>query len=166
MSRVKAESAKGLEEEDARARLVERLNEAMRAQSTQTVLLHTVLAARLGLNATDHKALDVVARRGPLTAGQIAEHTGLTTGAVTGVIDRLEKAGMARRSSDPGDRRRVVIEVAPEGLAKLEPLFASLTRRMEELASQYSDQELELLCTFAERCIQIVEQENVHLRQE
>jgi DNA-binding MarR family transcriptional regulator len=124
-----------------------------------------VLAARLGLNTTDHKALDFVMRHGPLTAGQIAEYTGLTTGAVTGVIDRLEKAGMARRHADPNDRRRVVIEAVPEAVKKLEPLFAFLTQSMQELASQYSDEDLELICTFAEQNIQITEQANLRLRQ-
>jgi DNA-binding MarR family transcriptional regulator len=153
------------EPKEARVALTRRLNEAMRNQSTQTIMLHTVLAMRLGLNATDHKALDFVVRHGQLTAGQIAEYTGLTTGAVTGVIDRLEKAGMARRHTDPNDRRRVVIEAVPEAVEKLEPLFAFLTQSMEELASQYSDADLELICTFAEQCIWITEQANLRLRE-
>lgn len=142
-----------------------RLLELLRAQSTQTVMLHTALASRLGLNATDHKALDIIARRGPLTAGQIAEATGLTTGAVTGVVDRLEKAGMARRVSDTSDRRRVLIEVAPEAVRKLDALFASLGQSTRALAQNYSEAELELICAFVERCIEITEQENIKLRQ-
>ncbi|MDZ4299023.1 MAG: MarR family transcriptional regulator [Moraxellaceae bacterium] len=165
MSSTKKE-ASGEQSKSLHAALKSRLNEAMRIQSTETVMLHTVLAGRLGLNATDHKALDIVMRRGPLTAGQIADYTGLTTGAVTGVINRLEKVGMARRSADKKDRRRVVIEVAPEAFGKLEPLFLSLNQSMETLASQYSNSDLELICTFIERCTRIVEQENIYLRQE
>ena len=151
---------------ELRTNLVERLNEAMRQQSTQTVMLHTVIASRLGLNATDHKTLDIVLRHGSLTAGQIADFTGLTTGAVTGVIDRLEKAGLAQRSKDESDRRRVVIEVAPEAVEKLAPMFVALSQSMEALAADYNNVELELICTFIERCSRIAQEESIRLRHE
>jgi DNA-binding MarR family transcriptional regulator len=146
---------------------LERLITATRENSTQTVHFHAALAARLGLNGTDHKTLDLVCRRGPMTAGQIAQLTGVTTGAVTGIIDRLEKAGMARRTSDPSDRRRVVIEAVPEvAQQKLAPLFESISANLIQLASVYSEEELELICDFIERCSGIVEQEIARLRQD
>src|SRR5438105_15388836 len=95
----------------SRAKLLQTLaTEVGRTLSTHTVMLHAAVAERLGLNITDHKALDFACRGGgPVTAGELAELTGLTTGAITGVIDRLEKAGFARRERDPNDRRRIIL---------------------------------------------------------
>lgn len=147
--------------------LFDRLIIANRECSTQTVHFHAALAARMGLNGTDHKTLDLVFLRGPLTAGQIAQLTGLTTGAITGVIDRLEKAGLARRTNDPNDRRRVVIEAVPEVVEEtLAPHFEHLAQRMVELAGSYTEDELELLCGFVERCGVIVGQEIARLRRD
>src|SRR2546427_10347158 len=88
-----------------RAELLAALNEAARRQSTATVLFHAAVAERLGLSATDHKYADLIARQGPMTAGELADRAGLTTGAITGVLDRLEQAGGGRRERDPHDRR-------------------------------------------------------------
>src|SRR5579871_2016463 len=72
------------------------------------VVFHELVGRCLGLSATDRKCLDLLSR-GPVTAGEIAKFTGLTTGAVTGIIDRLAKAGYAERVNDPQDRRRVLV---------------------------------------------------------
>lgn len=78
--------------------LLDSLEEQTRELSTRTVIFHHLIGERLGLNPTDHKCLDVMIRnRTPMTASQIAEETGLSTGAITGVVDRLEKAGYVRR---------------------------------------------------------------------
>src|SRR2546427_828436 len=91
-----------------RAELLAALNEAARRQSTATVLFHAAVAERLGLSATDHKYADLIARQGPMTAGELADRAGLTTGAITGVLDRLEQAGGRRRCSNrsPAPRPR------------------------------------------------------------
>src|SRR5918994_2391650 len=81
-----------------------------REMSTETIMFHQAVADELGLNITDHKCLDLIHRFGSMPAGRLAELTGLTTGAVTGIIDRLEKAGYARRANDPNDRRRTIVE--------------------------------------------------------
>src|SRR5438034_2670026 len=94
-----------------RAELLAALNEAARRQSTATVLFHAAVAERLGLSATDHKYADLIARQGPMTAGELADRAGLTTGAITGVLDRLERAGWVRRERDPHDRRRVMVHL-------------------------------------------------------
>src|SRR2546428_12497931 len=96
-----------------RAELLAAMNEAARRKSTATVLFHTAVAERLGLSATDHKYADLIARQGPMTAGELADRTGLTTGAITGVLDRLEPAGGVRRERDPHDRRRVMGDLIP-----------------------------------------------------
>src|SRR4051794_26920350 len=101
------------------------LQQELRNFSDQDVLFSQALADRLGINLTDFKCLSILERTGAVTAGKLAELTGLTTGAVTGLIDRLEKAGWARRVRDPNDRRHVIIEAAKERSADFEALFGS-----------------------------------------
>ena len=125
-----------------------------RQYSTSTVLFHQVIAERLGLNPTDHKCAEILSRTGPLTAGELADHTGLTTGAITGVVDRLERAGFVRRDRDPEDRRRVIVQPAwgPEVERKVGGLFASLQASFAEICGSYSDVELRVILDFMERC--------------
>jgi DNA-binding MarR family transcriptional regulator len=136
-----------------RSQLLQALSEEARQFSTTTVLLHAAIAERLGLNITDHKAADLLIRRGPMTAGELADLTGLTTGAVTGIIDRLEKAGFARRENDPNDRRRVIVRIAmkPEVERRVGRLFGPLAETTAELAESYSDKELRLILGFMQR---------------
>lgn len=95
-----------------------------REMSGLTVLFHTRVAERMGLSVTDHKCLDIAMRAdGPLTAGHIARMSGLSTGAVTGVIDRLERHGFVRRVRDPHDRRKVLVEVSGFDERKYAHLF-------------------------------------------
>src|ERR1700743_310149 len=81
--------------------------------STAIVMFHEAVGRLMGLSAVERKCIDVLRRLGPVSAGTIGEHTGLTTGAVTGLMDRLEKAGYLRRARDPQDRRKVVVELLP-----------------------------------------------------
>src|SRR5882724_7084079 len=81
--------------------------------ATAIVVFHESVGRLLGLSAVERKCLDLLQRLGPVTAGTIGEHTGLTTGAVTRMIDRLGKAGHVRRSPDPHDRRKVVVRLLP-----------------------------------------------------
>jgi DNA-binding MarR family transcriptional regulator len=150
---------------EARASVAHELG---RELGTWTVLFHTAVADRLGLNITDHKALGLLLRDGPMTAGQIAELLGLTTGAVTGVIDRLEEAGYVRRARDANDRRKVVIEPVedPEQYRDLGAIFAPLDAAMTELAGRYSAAELETIADFLARGRRILEEETRRLRQE
>ncbi|WP_410655622.1 MarR family winged helix-turn-helix transcriptional regulator [Amycolatopsis sp. lyj-112] len=120
-----------------------------REGSTLTVLRHARIAERMGLSATDHKALELIGQTpGPLTAGRIAELTGLSTGAVTGVMDRLEKAGLARRVRDTVDRRKVLIEVVPGALERYAPLFESAYTNMKNVLEQFSPGERKVLERF------------------
>ena len=90
--------------------IIEAINDKFREMSTETIMFHQAVADILGLHITDHKCLDFIYRFGAMPAGRLADLTGLTTGAVTGIIDRLEKAGYVRRISDPKDRRRTIVE--------------------------------------------------------
>jgi DNA-binding MarR family transcriptional regulator len=108
-----------------------------------------VAAERLGLNRTDLHAINIVESSGGLTAGELAERAGLTSGAVTGVIDRLERAGYARRVADPEDRRRVQVEVTPGWYARADkiwgPMAADWTSR---LGNRFTAEELERVIEF------------------
>src|SRR5216684_4723718 len=81
--------------------------------STATIMFHAAVADRMGVSVTDAKCRSILLQLGPMTAGALARHLGLTTGAVTGVIDRLERARLVRRVADPKDRRRVIVEPVP-----------------------------------------------------
>lgn len=96
-------------------------------------LFGQVVADRLGLARSDLQVVGLLEGRGPQTAGQLAEGTGLTTGAVTGVIDRLERAGYVRRDPDPGDRRRVIVKLLPDRLGALSRLWEPVVRALHEL---------------------------------
>ena len=132
-----------------RAELVARLHAAGRAQSAATVMFHTAVAARQGLSATEEKALDLLERFGPLTAGELAQRSGLAPASVTGLVDRLERKGFARRVPNPRDRRSVLVEIDRERVvASIALLFADWVRSLEELYAGYSDEQLELILHF------------------
>ena len=146
-----------------RARLIEALNRAGREQSTATVLFHSAIAERFGLSPTDSKTLEVLERLGPLTAGQLVEHTGLASASVTALIDRLEQKGFVRRVRDPEDRRRVIVELVPEGVARIAEAFVPFTRSLDELWAPYTVEQLELLRDFLVRSTERLRAEIVRL---
>lgn len=117
-----------------------------REMSALTVMFHSRVAEQMGVSATDEKCLDLAMRAdGPLTAGRIAELSGLSTGAVTGVIDRLERAGYVRRVRDPHDRRKVLVEVTPFDDAKFAHLFEGAAKSVEVVLSQFTPEEREVI---------------------
>jgi DNA-binding MarR family transcriptional regulator len=134
----------------SRRELIAALNAAMRDVSGQGVLYSQAVAARLGMNSTDLECLDHILRA-PVTAGELAEATGLTTGAITGVIDRLERAGFARRQSDPSDRRKILVRVLPAVEERIVPLYEPMERAAMAALSRYKDDELALLFDFLNR---------------
>lgn len=135
-----------------------------RELSARTLMFHGAVSDRVGLSAVEHKALDLLSRAGALTAGQLSDLTGLTTGAITGLVDRLEKAGFVRRERDPNDRRKVVIQPVLEKMeAEIAPLFFSMGQQMEALLSSYSDQELAVIQDFVSRSIAVLQAETTRL---
>jgi DNA-binding MarR family transcriptional regulator len=128
-------------------------------------MFHAAIAERVGLSATEHKALDLLSRAGPLTAGQLAEATGLTTGAITGLVDRLEKAGFVSRERDVRDRRKVVIAPNLEKMnQEIAPLFEGLSLQMAALLSAYSEEELATIHDFVSRSIAVLQAETAILK--
>jgi DNA-binding MarR family transcriptional regulator len=133
----------------ARAALLQELEEAMRRSSAQGVLFGQAVANVAGISGSDLECLDFLNLEGRVTAGRLAEVTGLTTGAITGVVDRLEKAGLVRRERDEADRRKVFIVVVPEAAAKIGQFYVPMQQSMHKVWNGYSDEELRLLLRFA-----------------
>jgi DNA-binding MarR family transcriptional regulator len=124
---------------------------ALRRSSAAGVLHGQTVARRVGVNSSDLECLDLILMSGPSTAGEIARHTGLTSGAVTGLIDRLERLGLVERTADPADRRKVLVRVREDRIGPIARLYAPLEKAMQSLLAGYSREELKLLIDFAEQ---------------
>jgi DNA-binding MarR family transcriptional regulator len=133
----------------ARAALLQELEHAVRRSSAQGVIFGQTVASRAGISGSDLDCLDFLILEGRVTAGRLAEVTGLTTGAITGVVDRLEKAGLVRRERDDNDRRKVFIATVPENIAGIGKFYEYMQRAMLKVWDGYSDAELRLLLRFA-----------------
>ena len=147
-------------------KLLDALIQAMRKYDAETTMLHQAVADKVGLNVTCLECIDLLALFGPMPAGRLAELTGLTTGAITGVVDRLETAGYAKRVPDEKDRRRSIIELAwsPKTERDLAEMFLPISRRLMELASSYPDDKLSLLIEFISHAASASEEEGIRLR--
>ncbi len=132
--------------------------------ATEYNMLAQAVASQLGIGQTDLECLTVLQGLGPASAGQLADVLGLTTGAITGVVDRLVHAGFALRESDPADRRRVIVRPVPERMAELErayqPLFEAATRALPA----YTDQQVNLLVDFQSRTATLLRRETDRLK--
>jgi DNA-binding MarR family transcriptional regulator len=131
--------------------LVREVQASLRALSTEIDRLDQVAADRYGLNRTDMRALDLVGQAGRLTPTDLARRLGLTTGGVTSVLDRLERAGYARRLPDPGDRRRLLVETTAATAARDAEVFGALLQATQSALEAFTDQELAVIGRFLER---------------
>ena len=123
--------------------------EAFRRSGSQDAAFDNVAARRLGVNPTDLQCLTIVQRRDGVTAGELAAEAGLTSGAVTGVIDRLERSGYARRVRDPADRRKVNVEVTDAFLAAAAEIWGPAKRDWDaELARRFTGEQLDVVLDF------------------
>jgi DNA-binding MarR family transcriptional regulator len=125
----------------------ELIYEVRRSQEA-TARFDDAVGDALGLNRTDMRCIDVLQREGRITAGELAEATGLTSGAMTTALDRLERAGFARRVRDAGDRRKVVVEVVPNAVKAAERFYGEHIAMSERLYRRYSQEQIELLLQF------------------
>jgi DNA-binding MarR family transcriptional regulator len=125
--------------------------DAMRRASAVGVLHSQAVARHAGLSSTDLECLDLILMGGPATAGQIGQRTGLSSGAVTGLVDRLEAQGFVRRAVDPSDRRKVLVEARHERMGDLQALFQPLDQRFSEFLKGYDDAFLAQVADFLDR---------------
>jgi len=138
-----------------------------RELSDAVVFFHAAIASHLGMSVADWKCLGLLERHGSMTAGRLAHLSGFTTGAVTGIVDRLERAGYARRAANPADRRSVIVQ--PGNLGRLQqrirPVFASLLRGMDEIAHQYTAAQRKTIQRWVTQTVELLREETRKLKQ-
>jgi DNA-binding MarR family transcriptional regulator len=153
--------------ENGRKKLMGELAREIRRLNGLGASLFRAVAGRAGMNATDLQVVDLLGTAGPMTAGRIAELTGLTTGATAQMLGRLERDGIVRRERDPDDGRRVLVRLAggEDAMEKIRPPFDSAGRAWEEMASGYDEGQLALILGFVKRANSVYEQEIYRLRE-
>ena len=129
--------------------------------ATESLFFHEAVARKVGLNATDTRCLELIARAGgaQVTAGDLGKETGLTTGAVTGILDRLEKAGFVERVRDGSDRRKVFVRPKPEAMRRAAAIYDGFGKAMMKLVSGYQTSELELIHDFLEQNLSLLKEQ-------
>jgi DNA-binding MarR family transcriptional regulator len=138
-----------------------------RELSAVQIMFLEAVADKIGLNITDMRCLNFIHRSDKtISAKDLVRITGLTTGAITGVIDRLEKSGFIRRGGDSADRRLVIITPVPEKRAEVEMLFNSINRRRHRMVSSMNDRELTIAKDFMEKNMAVLKEEIDNLRDE
>jgi DNA-binding MarR family transcriptional regulator len=142
-----------------RERLIGQMQLLGEMASTETALFQQTAAATYGLGITDMKTLSIVLREGAQTAGQIAKRLSLTTGAVTSVIDRLERQNFVRREPDTHDRRKVLVVANQQTLNQAEHIYQSMGAAFTSLLQTYTTEELAFLVRFYEATIELTRQE-------
>ncbi|MFZ5920825.1 MAG: MarR family winged helix-turn-helix transcriptional regulator [Chloroflexota bacterium] len=122
------------------------------------------MSERMGFNVTDMECLRLLFLKGIATPSELARHTGLTSGATTAMLDRLEKAGLIERRPNPDDRRGTLIAPLESGAEKIASWFESARKAQDELVSSYSEEELETIADAFERFTKLWEQEREKVR--
>jgi DNA-binding MarR family transcriptional regulator len=124
------------------------IQQQMVSMIAQVVLFNHAATASLGLGASDSQFLTLLRTRGPMSPGQLAEASGLTSGTVTGVIDRLEKAKLVRRKRDIGDRRKVLVVPTADAVDRLSPIYAGQAALLSDVLAHRTPAELEVISSF------------------
>lgn len=146
--------------------LIEDLGQQFRVYGNQEKAFDNLAAQRLGVNATDLNCLDIIQRLGSLTAGALAAETGLTTGAVTAVIDRLERAGYVRRIRDDADRRRVMVEATPKLHEEAWEIWGPMKEDWDALMRGHTNEQLTYLLEFMRDSADVIGRHIERLRDE
>lgn len=147
--------------------LIEELNQSMQRSGTLTVLHTNAIADKIGLSATEFESMDIISRYQPMSAGNLARYCGLTTGAITGIVDRLERAGLVRRIRDPRDRRRVFLKpVEDEAKSqRVRELYCPMAQAFEHVMQKCTPEQIELLISVHDQMNDEVEKIITELRQ-
>src|SRR3954454_4357827 len=135
--------------------LIGELISEFRVAGNQDSAFDNLAAERLGLNRTDLHSINIIENSGGLTAGELAVEAGLTTGAVTGVVDRLERAGVARRVRDDADRRLVKIETTPKLVEVAGPIYAPMMAEWDAMMNRATADQLQLMVDFMREANQV-----------
>jgi DNA-binding MarR family transcriptional regulator len=134
-----------------RRRLQVAIKDRLREMSIQLSLLNHQVGTRLDLKDIDLECLDVIGRHGPLNPSALARHAGLHPATMTGILDRLERAGWIARDRDPADRRGVLIRALRERSAEIYRLFEGMNKSMDDICADYTDAEIRVIADFLKR---------------
>ena len=133
--------------------LVKSVNMGAREYGISTVLFRHVVGERLGVNVTDMECLALIFFKGLATPSELARYTGLTSGATTAMLDRLERARLVERRPNPRDRRGTLIALTNERTADMDALFASARQAIQKLNASYTERELETIAGYFARLV-------------
>lgn len=147
--------------------LIEELNQSMQRTGTLTVLHTNAVADKIGLSATEFESMDIISRHQPMSAGSLAQYCGLTTGAITGIVDRLERAGLVHRMRDPQDRRRVFLKPIDdeEKSRRVRELYCPMAQAFERVMAKRTPEQIEFLISVHNEMNDEVEKIITDLRQ-
>ncbi|MBL7704327.1 MAG: MarR family transcriptional regulator [Taibaiella sp.] len=141
----------------AHNKAIEQFRKASRMYSDASIFMHEAIARKAGLSGADHKYLGLILQHKALTAGDIAKLTGLTTGAVTGLIDRLEKKQLLERQFTPNDRRKVmIIPNLENSMRLLQPIFSELQEKTSALFNTFTEQEIQIIERYFTKATEIM----------
>ena len=146
------------------AELIGELMSEIRAYQRATDDMDESAARHLGVNRNDGKCLDVLEERAPMTAGALAEELGLTTGAITSLLDRLEQAGYVRRVRDTADRRRVLVELTPLARDRIGELYGPMGELGSPWFESHSEQDVRLLIDFFRHSTEVTARNTARIR--
>lgn len=137
--------------------VIKRIRKLSQLYSYTSIQMHEAIARKAGLSGTDHKYLGFLMQKGQMTAGELSNLTGLTTGAVTGLIDRFEKKKLVKRQFAEDDRRKVIIEPNTKNImALLVPLYKEFKNKSEKLSASFSNKEIKIIETYFLKAIEIM----------
>jgi DNA-binding MarR family transcriptional regulator len=151
MARQKNTAKNTVEKAATHKDLVAHVGNCVRKMGAQSVVTSQIVAGRFGLHTTDLEVLDLIYLREQASAGELAVATGLTTGSVTALIDRLEKAGYIERHADASDRRKVIVRIRHDAIEPIKAVYAPVQVKMFKLWSTFSARELEVIADFLSR---------------
>jgi len=131
-----------------------------------SIQMHETIARNAGFSGTDHKYLGFFLQKGKLTAGELANLTGLTTGAVTGLIDRFEKKNLVKRQFDTSDRRKIfIVPNSKKIMALFEPYYNAFQQETEELIASFSNKEIKIIESYLVKGIALMNETNQKFNQ-
>ena len=137
--------------------VIKKIRKLNQRHSYTSIQMHEAIARKAGLSGTDHKYLGFLIEKGQMTAGELSNLTGLTTGAVTGLIDRFENKKLVKRQFAENDRRKVLIEPSTKNImALLVPLYKEFRNKSEKLTASFSNKEIKIIETYFLKAIEIM----------
>ena len=136
---------------------IKRMRKLTQRYAYTSIQMHEAIARKAGLSGTDHKYLGFLMEKGQMTAGELSQVTGLTTGAVTGLIDRFERKKLVKRQFAEADRRKVIIVPNTKKImALLVPLYKEFRASSEKLTASFSNKEIQIIETYFSKAIEIM----------